>query len=94
MLTNGKTEEVQVWSKEVEDLLAEANECIRHITNELKRVELAAQEDFVKLEQQQRLRFERELTKQRLLQKKDRCRKAETRFRISTKAERFPIKFQ
>ena len=82
MLSNGKTEEeVQEWSKEVDDLLTEADECIRHITNELKRVELAAQEDFVKLEQQQKLRFERELTEQRVLQKKrDRCRKAETRF--------------
>ena len=55
----------------MDDLLAEADECIRPITNELKRVELAAQEDFVKLEQQQKLRFERELTKQRVLQKKE-----------------------
>jgi hypothetical protein len=53
MLTDGKTgEEVQVWSNEVEGLLAEADNCTRQLTKELKILELAAQETAMMQEQQ------------------------------------------
>jgi hypothetical protein len=72
MLTDGKTgEEVQVWSNEVEGLLAEADNCTRHLSKELKNLELAAQETTMMQEQQRKLQFEKELTEQWLHQEQE-----------------------
>ena len=72
MPTDGKTgEEVQVWSNEVEGLLAEADNCTRQLSKELKNLELAAQETAMMQEQQRKLQFEKELTEQRLHQEQE-----------------------
>ncbi|CAB4034757.1 Tumor necrosis factor receptor superfamily member 19 [Paramuricea clavata] len=72
MFAKGETEEkVKEWSQEVEVLLAEADQCIRLITNELKDIEAAAQESVILKEQQQKLQFEKELTEQRLRQEQE-----------------------
>ena len=72
MFAKGETEEkVKEWSQEVEVLLAEADQCTRLITNELKGIEAAAQESVILKEQQQKLQFEKELTEQRLRQEQE-----------------------
>ena len=50
---------------------AEADQCTRLITNELKDIEAAAHESAIVKEQQQKLQFEKELTEQRLRQEQE-----------------------
>ena len=69
MFTKGDTEEqVKDWAAETETLLAQADQCVRKITKELKDMQLAAEEATTFQEQQKKLEFEKLLTEQKLKQ--------------------------
>ncbi len=69
MFTKGDTEEqVKDWAAEMETLLAQADQCVRKITKELKDMQLAAEEATTFQEQQKKLEFEKLLTEQKLKQ--------------------------
>lgn len=72
MFTLGKSEEeVTEWAKVSEEMLAEADQCVRRITQEINSLDLAAKKAITQQEEQQKLEFEKLLTEQKLKQEKE-----------------------
>ena len=61
-------QQVKEWAVEIERVLANADECIRQITKELKDLESVAEEANLLNEQRKKLDFEKLLTEQKLQQ--------------------------
>ena len=72
MFAQGETEEaVKQWATEPEVALADADQCIRRISQEIASIDVANQEASTVQEQQRKLEFEKRLTEQRLKQEQE-----------------------
>ena len=66
MFLQGKDEEeVKICAATPETMLTEADQCVRTLTQEINRVELAAQEEPTLKEEQHKLDFQKRLTEQK-----------------------------
>ena len=72
MFLQGKDEEeVKIWAATPETMLAEADQCVRRLTQEISRGELAAKEELTLKEEQHKWDFQKRLTEQKLRQEKE-----------------------
>ena len=72
MFLQGKDEEeVKIWAATPETMLTEADQCVRRLTQEISRVELAVKEELTLKEEQHKLDFQKRLTEQKLRQEKE-----------------------
>ena len=72
MFLQGKDEEeVKIWATTPETMLTEADHRVRRLTQEINRVELAAQEELTLKEEQHKLDFQKRLTEQKLRLEKE-----------------------
>ena len=72
MFLQGKDEEeVKIWAATPETMLAEADQCVRRLTQEMSRGELVAKEELTLKEEQHKLDFQKRLTEQKLRQEKE-----------------------
>ena len=70
MFSQGKSEEVKEWAKESEIVLAEADQWVRKITQEINNLEVAAREALTLQEEERKLEFEKRPLEQKLQQEK------------------------
>ena len=62
MFLQGKDEEeVKIWAATPETMLTEADQCVRRLTQEISRVELAVKEELTLKEEQHKLDFQKRL---------------------------------
>ena len=66
-------EEVKTWAQTPEEILAEADQCVRKLTHEINNLDAVAQEALTRKEEQRKLEFEKRLTEQKLQQEKERA---------------------
>ena len=72
MFSQSKSEEeVKNRAQTPERMLAEADQCVRKLTNEINNLDAVAQEALTRKEEQQKLEFEKRLTEQKLEQEKE-----------------------
>ena len=64
-------EEVKTWAQTPEEILAEADQCVRKLTHEINNLDAVAQEALTRKEEQQKLEFKKRLTEQKLQQEKE-----------------------
>ena len=72
MFSQNKTdEEVRTWAQTPEEILAEADQCVRKLTHEINNLDAVAQEALTRKEEQRKLEFEKRLTEQKLQREKE-----------------------
>ena len=71
MFSQSKSEEVKNWAQTPERMLAEVDQCVRKLTNEINNLDAVAQEALTRKEEQRKLEFEKRLTEQKLEQEKE-----------------------